>query len=181
MAKQGGAGALQQPATNRIASTDELDHYIKVANPSAWAVLVAALLLVIAIVVWAVVAIVPVTVETTGVTMEGGNVVCWVDQDTAKKIDVSGAKAKIGGVDGEVVSVSDIPMSASEVIKILGSDFYADSVDLASWNYVVTIKPQTAITSTSFAIESEIGELSLAPVSIVVMETQPINLIMGQK
>ena len=93
MADEGAnAGEVFRRSTmNRIASADELDHYIKVTNPSAWVVTIAALLLIAGVIIWAVVAIVPVTVETTGIhyrdSSSGENVVlCWVDKSTAEML-----------------------------------------------------------------------------------------------
>ena len=61
---------FRRSTMNRIASSDELDHYIKVTNPSAWVIALAALLLVGGVIVWAILAIVPVTVETTGILFQ---------------------------------------------------------------------------------------------------------------
>ena len=41
-----GASIFRQSAMSRIASADDLDKYIKVTNPSAWAVLLASVLLI---------------------------------------------------------------------------------------------------------------------------------------
>ena len=135
---------FRRSTMNRISNADELDHYIKVTNPSAWAIILAALLLVAGVIVWAIVAIVPVTINTTGVMLEnllGSDkvVICWVDESAADKIAESGATASIDGVEASSVQMVDVPQSASEVIHFLGSDFYTDSLDLSDWNYQVII------------------------------------------
>lgn len=179
-------GAFRPSAMNRIASADELDHYIKVTNPSAWVVVCAALLLAVGVIVWAVVAIVPVTVSTTGVLLpdaENGDVVamCWVDEQTADRITASGAQATINGAEAHVKTANRTPMSASEVISFLGSDFYADSIDLSDWNYPVTIVPDSKLDDPDYSIETARGEAGLVQVSMVVMETRPINILLGNK
>ena len=179
-------GAFRRSAMNRVASADELDHYIKVTNPSAWVVAVAAFLLVVGIIVWAVVAIVPVTVNTTGVVMldeghEAGHVICWVDKSTADKIGESGAKASIDGVDAKSVTVASNPMSASEVVQLLGTDFYAASMDIADWNYQVTIEPGGSLPQSDFRMSTAAGDATLVPVSIVVSEKRPINIVLGKE
>ena len=188
MADEGAnAGEVFRRSTmNRIASADELDHYIKVTNPSAWVVTIAALLLIAGVIIWAVVAIVPVTVETTGIyyrdSSSGENVVlCWVDKSTAQKIEDSGAKASIDGVVAKRVELNDVPMSASEVINYLGSDFYADSLDLSDWNYLVSIEPGEDPKHSDYTIDTFQGKAHLVPVSIVVSETRPINIVLGKK
>ena len=171
---------------NRISNADELDHYIKVTNPSAWAIVLAALLLVAGVIVWAIVAIVPVTINTTGVMLEHPEtvdkiVICWVDESTADKIAESGATASIDGVEAKNVQVSDVPQSASEVIHFLGSDFYIDSLNLSDWNYLVTVDPSGSPRHSDFTINTHAGAAHLAQVSIVVLETQPINIVLGNK
>lgn len=179
-------GVFKRSTMNRIASSEELDHYIKVTNPSAWAIVLAAFLLVAGVIVWAVVAIVPVTVETTGVAMQDPTtnetvVACWVDKATAKRIGQSGLTASIDGVEAKSASMGETPMSASEVVSALGSDFYADSIELDDWNYLIRIEPGEEPKHSDFAIGTTIGEAHLVPVSIVVMETQPINIVLGKR
>ena len=170
---------------NRVSNSDELDRYIKVTNPSAWVVTLAALLLVGSIIVWALFAVVPVTVETTGVTVENEDatqqvVVCWVDKTTADRINKSGVKASINGVPAKDAKLDDIPMSASEVLSYLGSDFYADSIKLEDWNYLIYLEPGEELQFSDFALDTTTGEGHLVPVSIVATETQPINIVLGK-
>ena len=168
-------------AMSRIASADELDHYVKVTNPSAWVILVAALLLVGGILVWALVAVVPVTVETTGVNLEGNDVYCWVNKATAKKIQESGATAKVGDATAVSVTVGDLPMSSSEVVHFLGSDFITSALNLDDWNYLVQIEVGEGLQHTEYTIQSLAGDTYLVPVSITVSEKNPIFIVMGKE
>ena len=188
MADQGAVaeGVFRQSTMNRVASSDELDHYIKVTNPSAWVIALAALLLVGGVIVWAILAIVPVTVETTGILLQKQNsdaptVVCWVDKATADRIGELGLTASIDGVEAKSATLNPTPMSASEVVGYLGSDFYADSIDIADWNYLVLIEPGEEPVHTDFTVDTAVGKAYLVPVSIVVSETHPINIVFGKK
>ena len=177
---------FRRSTMNRVASSDELDHYIKVTNPSAWVITLAALLLVGGIIVWAFAAVVPVTVETTGVSMQFPesdevDVVCWVDETTADRIGKAGLKASVNGIEARNATLTDTPMSASEVVKYLGSDFYAESLDLKEWNYPIIIEPNREMGVSDFTIDTEMGEAHLVQVSIVTSETQPINIVLGKK
>ena len=177
-------GVFRRSTMNRIASADELDHYIKVTNPSAWAIVIAALLLVAGVIVWAVVAVVPVTVNTTGVvlqTEEGTEpyVICWVDKSTADKIKDSGAQARIGDASAKSVELRSAPMSSSEVMKLLGSDFYSSALNLKDWNYLVVIVPTGEPVHSEYTIQTSLGPAHLVPVSIIVSEKRPINIVLG--
>ena len=181
MAEGNAANLFGKSAMSRIASADELDHYVKVTNPSAWAVLVAALLLVAGILVWAVVAVVPVTVETTGVSVEERSIYCWVDEGSANKIRNTDATAIVGGVEATSMEVSNLPMSSSEVVHVVGSDFLVDALHLDDWNYLVKIKLGDDPQRTDFTVDSLVGKVHLVPVSITVSETNPIFIVMGKK
>ena len=176
---------FRRSTLNRVTNSDELDHYIKVTNPSAWAITLAALLLICGIIVWAVVAIVPVTVETTGITAPGNDpskvtVLCWVDKTTADRINESGMKASVDGIEATNAVISETPMSFFEVIRFLGIDYYADKIKLDNWNYLVTIELDSAPSHTDFAIDTSAGKEYLVPVSIVTSETRPINIVLGK-
>ena len=168
-------------AVSRIASADELDHYVKVTNPSAWVIIVAALLLVCGILIWALVAVVPVTVETTGLNVQGRHVICWVDEATAKKIQDTGATARVADVEAKSVDVIPLPMSSSEVMQFLGSDFYTEALKLDDWNYRVDIEADGDLQQTGFTIETPDGAAGLVPVSITVSENHPILIVLGKE
>ena len=174
----------ENSTAHRVASSEELDHYIKVTNPNAWIVTLAALLLVGGVLIWAFAATVPVTVATTGIAPivdnpENAKVMCIVDKATADRIQGTGAKAYIEGVEAKSVQVNRTPLSASEVLNLLGSDFYANSIEINDWNYLAIIEPSEAPEHTDFEIRSMGSKAHLVPVSIVVLETRPINIVLG--
>lgn len=174
----------ENSTAHRVASSEELDHYIKVTNPSAWIVTLAALLLVGGVLIWAFTATVPVTVGTTGIAPivdnpENAKVMCIVDKATADRIQGTGAKAYIEGVEAKSVQVNRTPLSASEVLDLLGSDFYANSIEINDWNYLANIEPSEAPEHTDFEIRCKWFKAHLVPVSIVVLETRPINIVLG--
>ena len=170
----------RSPMSN-IASPDELNHYLKVTNPSAWALLLAALLLVFGILIWAIVAVVPVTVRTTGVTPNGTTVYCWVDEDTANNLRTTGGRAVVGDVDAKSVEASDMPMSSSEVVSYLGSDYVTRELDLKDWNYLVNIELDQSARHSDYTIDSEDGKAMLVPVSLIVYEDNPIKIVLKDR
>ena len=182
------ANAAENPersATSRITSTAELDRYIKVTNPSAWVPVLAMLLLVGSIAIWAIFAVVPVTVSTTGIVLQNPDtndqvVMCWVDKQAADRIGDFGVKASIDGVEAKDARMDEAPMSASEVIKFLGNDFYAESINLAAWNYPIVIEPNGDVGGSSFAITTALGSARLVPVSLVVAEKNPVSIVTGK-
>lgn len=167
-----GSRIFRQSAMSRISSADDLDKYIKVTNPSAWVVLVAALLLIGGLIVWSATAIIPTTVSVTGV-LQNGTVTCWVDADTCDKIRAGGVRAEVLDTPATDIQVADMPMSAAEVKHSLSSDYESESLKLTDWNYMVTMTLNNAGLPTDQNV--------LVPVDITVSETQPINLVLGSE
>lgn len=145
---------------------------IKVTNPSAWVVLLAVAFMVIGLIVWSFTAVIPTTVTATGVRTSG-DVSCWVDEDTAAKIREGGAAAMVGDQEATNIEVSSTPLSAAEVKSLLVYDYLTESVTLSEWNYEVTMNVE--------ATDGDDGLAHPVRVSIVVSETHPIGLVLGNE
>ncbi len=176
---------FDKSAMSRISSADELDHYVKVTNPSAWVILIAALLLTGGILVWAFVADVPVTKNTTGALIESTQstnpvVMCVVDKSTADKIEKKGARANINGVETKNVQVNSTPASSAEINNFFGSEFYTEALKLSDWNYMVTIALDREPDHSDYMVDTDVGMSYLVPVSLTVSETQPINILLNK-
>lgn len=169
-AREQGASIFRQSAMGRMTSSDDLDKYIKVTNPSMWMVMLAVALLVVGLLVWSVAAIIPSTVHEIGF-MRNDTVVCWVSESIARKMSESGFTASIGDVQASDVVMSDIPLSASEVRAALGSSYALDEMTLDDWNYEVTM----GVSANPY---SDKGATTV-PVSITVLETHPLDLVFG--
>ena len=168
-----GASIFRQSAMSRIASADDLDKYIKVTNPSAWVVLLASVLLIAGLAVWSATAIIPTTIQVTGIAT-GDTVTCWVDTETEEKIEEGGAYATVMDVEATQIEIDTLPWSKSEVKDKIGSDYLMESVSLVDWNYELTIKlPDTA--------EDTNQDVHLVPVSLTVSETHPLGLVLGER
>ena len=167
-----GASIFRQSAMSRIASADDLDKYIKVTNPSAWVVLIASILLIGGLTIWAATAVIPTTVHVTGIVMET-DVLCWVDQETQEKIVDGGAYATVMDIETTELAIDDIPYSRKEVEQEFASDYLLDSVTLYDWNYEITMKLKQEIEG------ADEDNARPAPVSITVSETNPLSLVLG--
>lgn len=163
---------FRSSAMNHITSADDLDKYIKVTNPSAWVVLLSVACMVIGLIVWSLTAVIPTTVTVTGVETSG-DVSCWVDEDTAAKIREDGAAAMVGDQEATNIEVSSTPLSATEVRTLLVYDYLTESVTLSEWNYEVTMNVEVP--------DDDDGYAHPVRVSIVVSETHPIGLVLGNE
>lgn len=167
-----GASIFRQSAMSRIASADDLDKYVRVTNPSAWLVLLAAAVFIGGLVIWSLTAVIPTTVSLTGLYVDG-EVVCWVNEDVAQKLKTGNGRATILGEEVSDLEVSDVPWSRSEVDNYLTSDYLAQSVSTEDWNYLVQLGCPDGLKKET--------ETRPVPVTITVSETRPLDLVLGKQ
>ena len=165
-----GSSIFRPSAMNRISSADDLDKYIRVTNPSAWIVLLASLLLIGGLAVWAATAIIPTTLSVSGL-LEDDTIVCWVDSSTAEKIEKGGASASVADETTTDLKIDTIPDSKAEVKQRIGSDYLAESIALKDWNYEITFKAPSNVD----------GKSQIVPVNITFSETHPLSLVLGKQ
>lgn len=173
--KATGASMFRKSAMNRITSADDLDKYININNPSAWVVLLAVAFLFVGLFVWSTTAVIPTTVNVTGIIYRD-ELTCWVDGETADKIREGGARAfmtELGEHELKDVTIADIPLSSSEVKSSVESDYLVEMLKLSDWNYMVSMKLPDEV------IQSE--TMRIVPVNIVVSETHPLDLVLGKQ
>ena len=148
--------------TNRITSPEQVNDYIKTSNPAAWLMILSALFLLASIFVWAVFGTIDVTVKAGGVVTED-SIVCYLPESEDVAV---GDKVKAGDVCGEVVSVSEKPVSKMKIIESLDVDEYTlYCLDLSEWNYIVEVSmPENA---SDGYVEVEITKETIKPISFL--------------
>ena len=162
---------FRQSALSHITNADELDRYIRVTNPSAWAVLLAVAMILGGILAWSVFADVPTNVRLAG-TIRDEEVVCWADESTATKIKEGDAVATVFGEHAITVSVRSVPLSRGEVHELVDSDFVYESLDLDDWNYEVhVILPEGGM---------QLEKGKVVPVDVTFAEKHPFDLVFGE-
>ncbi len=122
---------------DKVNSPEQLNDYIKTSNPSAWFVVIAAIVLLGALIVWGAFGSLDSTVKVGGVAT-GDSMVCYVADASAIAI---GDSVTVGELTGEVVAVSEKPISLAQATEQVGGDEYTlYCLALGDWSYVVEIK-----------------------------------------
>ena len=139
--QKGGSGVMnssifRKKSIERISSPEQLTDYIRVARPGVWIVLSAVLVLLASFLVWGIFGTLPDTFTVNGVVKDG-IVTCYVN-DTANIY--AGMEATAGGTTGTVETVGRTPLSADEIEKLYQSDYTLKMLDIAQWNYPVTVR-----------------------------------------
>ena len=154
--------SLKNEKTNKITSPEQVNDYIKTSNPAAWLIILSAVILLASIFVWTIFGTLDVTVKAGGVATENG-IVCYVSE--SEDIAV-GDKVKSGDLTGEVVSVSEKPVSKMKITESLDVDEYTlYCLDLSDWNYIVEISMPES-TSDGY-VEVEITKETIKPISFL--------------
>jgi len=151
---------------DKVNSPEQLNDYIRVSNPGIFVVLAAVFVLLAAAAVWSVTWELPTSIPAAGVVREG-RIICYLSTENAQEIQ-SGMEVEISGENiGEVLSVSDEPLSAAEVAALLNSDYLAYMLSLSDWNMEVIID----------AADLEAGKIY--SVSIVTDKIRPIDFLLN--
>lgn len=118
---------------DKVASPEQLDEYIRVSNPSAWAVLAAFLILLVGVCVWGIFGRLDTTVTAVAVK-EAEGVVCYVKETDRSEIE-TGMPVIIDEEEYSVVSIAESPVlvdsSFQEYAKHVGG------ISNGEWVYLV--------------------------------------------
>ena len=126
---------FRQSSLDRVTSPEKLNEYIRVANPGLWMILCAVLILLAALFVWSALGTLPTTISETGI-VSNGVMTCYMADVTEV---APGMRVQIGGYDGSVISVSDIPYSSKEVSSRYADDYTVHILGVEDWNYEVLV------------------------------------------
>lgn len=179
MAEQNAKPLFRESAWNRISNVDDLDTFLKVTNPSAWIAIAAFLALIVGLIIWSVVAVVPVTTTTTAVTDGSAAATCWVDAEMAQKLSAPGSQVSVAGKDATSVKVGTRPMSSGEIRDLIGGGYLAEELELADWNYQVDLAFADDLYGPADGVVPGEDGLMLAPADVVVSHEHPITLVFG--
>lgn len=164
-----GSQMFRETAMRKMASADDLDRYLQVTNPSAWVLIGAIAVLLVAGLIWGLTASLPLTVTTTGV-LRNGEVVCFLPIDESA-MATEQSKVTAAGFDTSITSINTNPHSQREVMETLGSDYALASSDTGHWNYKLIV-----------ALPEEISdwvEGDDVPIEITTREMAPIAYLFG--
>lgn len=153
-------------ATEKLRSPDDLDKYVRVTRPSAWAVVSALALLLAGLLAWGVFGVVSTNVTTTGACV-GSQTMCFLSAEDVAKVTVGDA-ANVEDKQTRVAEVATVPLSRSEARDRLGSDYLASVLVKGDWVYLVTFESAGASDLTrGMPLAVEITTERLAPIQLL--------------
>ena len=126
---------FKKSSMDKVSSPEQLQDYVKVANPGLWMVISAIVILLAGVIAWGFIGKIATTMSTAIVTDDGKSVI-YVGESDVEKIDVGMTVRS----EGKEYTITDI---AKEPIKVDGSltDYaiHASGLTAGEWVYVVSI------------------------------------------
>ena len=126
---------FRKKSVDRVSSPEQLNEYIRVANPGVWMVLAAIVILLAGVVVWGCIGHLDTTL-TTAIVCENGEAVIYVKEADAEKIAV-GMTVR---VDDKEYTVSEISAEPSRVDGTMSEyAIHASGLTSGEWVYAVKV------------------------------------------
>ena len=157
---------FNQRASERLRNPDDLDKYLRMTNPSVWAVLAGCAALLIGMLVWGVFGTITPNVSVYGVC-QMQNAFCLVTPDEAQKIH-EGDDVLIAGVPMTVKYVSGEPISRDEAKTLMGGDYLVSTLmEDEDWAYIVDLEGDVTQLSEGVPLAATITVEHIAPITLV--------------
>ena len=124
---------FREKSIDRVSSPEQLNAYIRVANPGVWLVLIAIAVLLVGVCVWGILGRLDTTVNAVAVC-ENGAVTLYVKDEDGNGVR-AGMEVRIGEDTCSVTAVSPLPINAGAEL----SDYarHVGSLAEADWIYAV--------------------------------------------
>lgn len=160
------AGSIfNKKAIEKLRSPDDLELYIRVTNPTVWAVLLACAALLAGLLAWGIFGSVSTNVAACGAVVDGGPL-CLLSAEDATKVHV-GDTAVFEGELMQVTDVSKVPISKEEAYTVLQSDYLVDTLMKGNWAYIVTFSGDVDDLAEGVPHEVSITIERVAPISLI--------------
>ena len=126
---------FRQESLDRISSPEQLNDYIKVANPSVWVIIAAAILLLAGLLAWSALGTVETTVRDTFYVQDE---VAYGYLADASDV-AAGMEARFGEHVGTVSAVSAQPRSSREIEARYSDDYVVHMLGVGDWDYEIAV------------------------------------------
>ena len=150
---------FRKKSVDRVSSPEQLNDYIRVANPSVWMVLAAVVILLAGVIVWGCIGHLDTTLSTA-VVCENGEAVIYVKEADAEKVEV-GMTVRVGDEEYAIGEISTEPIRVDETISEYA--IHASGLTAGEWVYVVKVNGDF----TDGVQKAEIVIESISPISFI--------------
>lgn len=126
---------FRKKSIDRVSSPEQLNEYIRVANPGVWMVLAAIVILLAGVCVWGVLGHLDTTLSVAAVAANGETTLYVKEADVGSLSE--GLTVRIGGQEYAVTSIAATPVAVDETV----SDYalHVGNLQQGEWVYAVSI------------------------------------------
>lgn len=150
---------FRQKSMDKITSPEQLNDYIKVANPGIWMILSGAIVFLFGVFIWGFLGEINTVLDTVAVS-KGGETVCYIRESDIENIDLSNTVI-INDNNAEILKIGQTPMEITE-----GFDSYAlhiSGFEAGEWVYELRLDSKLY----DGVYEAKIITESVAPISFL--------------
>ena len=150
---------FRKKSVDKVSSPEQLNEYIRVANPSVWIILAAIVVLLAGVVVWGMIGHLETTMSVAVVSQDGEAVI-YVKEDDAEKIAV-GMTVRVGDQEYAISEISNEPMRVDGALSEYA--IHASGLTVGEWVYAVKVTGDFA----DGVQKAEIVIESISPISFI--------------
>ena len=126
---------FKKSSMNKISSPEQLQDYVRVANPGLWMVLSAIVILLAGVVGWGFIGKIDTTMSTAIVT-DGGNAVMYIGESNVEKLEI-GMTVRSEDKEYIITDISKTPIKVDE--SLTDYAIHASGLTVGEWVYAVSI------------------------------------------
>ena len=150
---------FRKKSVDKVSSPEQLNEYIRVANPGVWMVLAAIVILLAGVVVWGFIGHLDTTLPTA-VVCDNGEAIIYVKEADAEKIAV-GMTVRVGDKEYAVSEISKEPVRVDDTMSEYA--IHASGLTVGEWVYIVKVSGDVA----AGVHKAEIVTESISPISFI--------------
>jgi len=150
---------FRQQSVDKVSSPEQLNEYIRVANPGVWMVLAVIVILLAGVIVWGCIGHLDTTLAAA-VVADGGEAVMYVNESDAPKLKL-GMTVRTGEMEYIITEISAEPIKVDEMLSEYA--VHASGLTMGEWAYVVKIDGAFA----DGVHKAEIIIESISPISFI--------------
>ena len=150
---------FRKKSVDKVSSPEQLNEYIRVANPGVWMVLAAIVILLAGVVVWGFIGHLDTTLSTA-VVCDSGEAVIYIKEADVEKIEV-GMTVRVGEKEYTISEISAAPMRMDDTISEYA--IHASGLTEGQWAYVLKVSGDLP----DGVHKAEIVTDSISPISFI--------------
>ena len=150
---------FRKKSVDKVYSPEQLNEYIKVANPGVWMVLAVIIILLLGVVIWGCIGHLETTLSTV-LVVDGGEAMLCVREGDIQKLS-EGMSFSVDSLEYTITEIPDVPIRAGEML----SEYAAHAGGLTSEDWVYMVRVNCNLSDGIYKAEIVIERVS--PISFI--------------